>query len=266
MSHNEGVNSMPIEKWKWEYIECNMVEFNRGLHTQSKASQRFSRFFHWYYHPRLDIFAPSKFIGYVDTTHVNYEGWGSGGQTQQILKTYFDPVPPEDYDNYLNKLITVADSYGYTVSKKTLKGHYGWIYAPKRDVLEQYIMNDSSYDVSDYFDEVELHKEGTMKLSALNKYERNPKIKKAAILYHGVTCMGCKFNFEEQYGTHGKGFIEIHHIKQLSSVKEEHYVDPKEDIAVLCANCHRMVHHRKSNPLTIEQLIELVEKNKAKCT
>ncbi len=45
---------------------------------------------------------------------------------------------------------------------------------------------------------------------------------------------------------------------------EEHYVDPKEDIAVLCANCHRMVHHKRSDPLTIEKLTELVERNRTK--
>ncbi|WP_053375555.1 HNH endonuclease [Paenibacillus sp. FJAT-27812] len=252
---------MPIEQWKWEYIERNMVEFNRGLHILSKASERFSRYFHWYYHPRLDIFAPSKFIGYSETTHENYDGWGSGGQTQQILRTYFDHVPPEDYEHYLNKLIMVADSYGYTVSKKTLEGHYGWIYVPKRDVLEQYIMSDSAYEILD--DEDELHKEGLRKSSVVNKYERNPKIKKAAILYHGVTCMGCKFNFEEFYGDHGKGFIEIHHINPLSSVQKEHYVDPKEDIAVLCANCHRMIHRRRSDMLSLDELIAMVQRNKA---
>lgn len=248
---------LSIEQWKWEDIECNMVEFNRGLNGTSKASKRFARYSHWYYHPRLDIFAPSKFIGYNKTTHANYDGFGSGGQTQQILKNYFDPVSPENYENYLSKLIKFADSYGYNVSEKTLEGSLGWIYEPKLSILELFIRSDPAYEIR--HDEDALYKEGHKKLSTFNKYERNAKLKKAAILYHGTKCMGCGFSFEEQYGAHGKGFIEIHHLKSLSSFGAEHYVDPKEDIAVLCSNCHSIVHYRRNEPLTMEQLRELVK-------
>ncbi|MBY0203879.1 hypothetical protein [Paenibacillus cucumis (ex Kampfer et al. 2016)] len=76
-----------MEQWRWDYIELNMVEFNRSLHSGGLASKRFTKFYHWYYHPFLDIFAPSKFIGYYSTTHENYTGDGDGGQTQKILKT-----------------------------------------------------------------------------------------------------------------------------------------------------------------------------------
>ncbi|MGQ8875185.1 HNH endonuclease [Paenibacillus sp. TSA_86.1] len=236
-----------------------MVEFNRGLNLKSEASKRFAKYSHWYYHPRLDIFAPSKFIGYYNTTHENYSGSGYGGQTQQILRTYFDPVPLENYENYLEKLIVLADSYGYKVSEKTLQGS-GWIYEPKETVLEQFIKADTAYSIIE--DEIILYEEGGKKHSVVNKYERNDKVRKAAILYHGTTCMGCGFNFEEHYGSHGKGFIEIHHLNSLSSHGVEHYVDPKEDIAVLCSNCHKMVHRHVSEPLTINQLIELIEINK----
>ena len=30
--------------------------------------------------------------------------------------------------------------------------------------------------------------------------------------------------------------------------------DPKTDLAILCANCHRMVHRKKSTTLTIDEL------------
>lgn len=56
-----------------------MVEFSSGLHLKNKANKRFAKYNHWYYPPRLNIFAPSKFIGYYNSTHENYFGSGYGG-------------------------------------------------------------------------------------------------------------------------------------------------------------------------------------------
>ncbi|MED4046764.1 HNH endonuclease, partial [Priestia aryabhattai] len=68
------------------------------------------------------------------------------------------------------------------------------------------------------------------------------------------------FNFEEVYGERGRDFIEIHHIKPLSSLKEAVAINPKTDLVPLCANCHRMIHRRKNEVLTVEQLKALTKK------
>ncbi|MFF2909787.1 hypothetical protein [Paenibacillus sp. NPDC057934] len=251
---------MRIQQWRWEYIERNMLEFNRGLHTKSFANKKFNMFYHWYYHPILDLFAPSKFIGYSNTNHENYKGEGDGGQTQKTLKNYFDPVSIDEYEFYLDKLTKYADSFGHRLSKRLSTAGGGWVYIPNK-IVDCFIENDKSYEV-DIDNEEALFKEGEGKRVTVNKYERDPKLKKAAILIHGVTCMGCEFNFEEHYGEYGKGFIEIHHLESLASVKGEHYVDPKEGIAVLCSNCHRMVHRKKDTPLTLEQLMVMIKSNK----
>ncbi|WP_144028760.1 hypothetical protein [Paenibacillus tyrfis] len=145
---------MPTEEWKWQYIERNMVEFHRGTHLHSIATKRFAMYSHWYYHPLLDIFAPSKFIGYQDTTHDNYEGSGSGGQTQQILKPYFDPIFDNEYIELLNKLLSFANSYGYKISKKTSETGWGWIYKPTSEVIERFIENDTAYEIVNDDEEV----------------------------------------------------------------------------------------------------------------
>ncbi|WP_327297410.1 HNH endonuclease [Streptomyces sp. NBC_01197] len=75
--------------------------------------------------------------------------------------------------------------------------------------------------------------------------ERNPalrrrKIGQARRLGHPLQCTVCTFNFGERYGALGEGYIEVHHTLPL------HISGPREtkleDLAFLCANCHRMCH------------------------
>ncbi|MFJ7976656.1 HNH endonuclease [Peribacillus sp. NPDC096379] len=69
------------------------------------------------------------------------------------------------------------------------------------------------------------------------------------------------FNFEEVYGARGKNYIEVHHIKPLSTLEEEMGVGTEKDLVPVCANCHRMIPRRKDEVLTVEQL-KLLIKNK----
>ena len=71
----------------------------------------------------------------------------------------------------------------------------------------------------------------------------------------------CRFDFEKSYGERGKGFIEVHHIKPLSSSNEEMIINPETDLVPVCANCHRMIHRRKDHILSIEEMNSLIEIN-----
>lgn len=90
------------------------------------------------------------------------------------------------------------------------------------------------------------------------KIERSPKAAKRAKEVHGTVCQGCALDFGVIYGPVGNGYIEAHHLTPLSELPEDVPVslDPKADFAVLCANCHRMV-HRKNGPRTVDALREL---------
>jgi len=74
----------------------------------------------------------------------------------------------------------------------------------------------------------------------------------------GHICMGCGFDFQRVYGERGQDYIEAHHLTPLHMLPEGKAVpmNPKKDFAVLCANCHRIV-HRKKPTLTIEELREM---------
>lgn len=99
--------------------------------------------------------------------------------------------------------------------------------------------------------------EGAVKTIKVNVYERSAYARKQAIQYHGCKCVVCGFDFETVYGVIGKGFIHIHHLKELSEIKEEYELDYKNDLVPVCPNCHSML-HRKSPALTIEELKSMI--------
>ncbi|MEU1080996.1 HNH endonuclease [Streptomyces sp. NPDC005908] len=75
--------------------------------------------------------------------------------------------------------------------------------------------------------------------------ERDPKLRARKIGHvreQGLPlqCEVCAFDFARAYGDLGDGYIEVHHITPLhvSGVRETKL----DDLACLCANCHRMCH------------------------
>ncbi|KAB0537054.1 5-methylcytosine-specific restriction protein A [Pseudochrobactrum saccharolyticum] len=102
-------------------------------------------------------------------------------------------------------------------------------------------------------------------LTRVHRYrERNAKLRSkkiASIIARGgtIACEICNFDFEETYGDHGRGFIEVHHLLPLHELTEAR-ANRLEDLALVCANCHRMLH--ASRPwLTLEGLKYLIKIN-----
>lgn len=102
--------------------------------------------------------------------------------------------------------------------------------------------------------------EGSKKKRFTNYYERDQKLRAAAVEHHGVVCKVCGFDFEETYGECGKGYIEVHHLRPISTLGKQTKVNFKSDMTVLCSNCHRMVHRRKDHVLALEELKDLLGK------
>jgi predicted HNH restriction endonuclease len=94
-------------------------------------------------------------------------------------------------------------------------------------------------------------------------YERDPKLRAQAVAIHGTTCMVCGFDFFNRYGERGAGYIEVHHIHPISRLSKRTKIDPKSDMAVVCSNCHRMIHRSSSNVLSLAQLKLLVNSQAA---
>jgi 5-methylcytosine-specific restriction protein A len=108
-------------------------------------------------------------------------------------------------------------------------------------------------------------KEGKV-LYKLHKYrERNQAIvkeKKAQFLkdHKALFCEACAFDFERQYGTVGKGYIECHHRIPLAE-NELATTTNLSDLALVCANCHRML-HRDISHLSIDGLRALLRQKR----
>lgn len=99
-------------------------------------------------------------------------------------------------------------------------------------------------------------KEGRLKIQAHKRRERDgafPRLKKAEAMRRDgkLECEVCTFVFATQYGDHGADFIECHHREPLAML------DPNDgkrttlqDLALVCANCHRMLHWKDLPSIT----------------
>lgn len=88
----------------------------------------------------------------------------------------------------------------------------------------------------------------------LERDGRLPRRVKAARLRETgrLECEVCRFDFSANYGPLGDGFIEAHHRRPV------HQLDGNEktkavDLALVCSNCHRML-HRATPQMSVEEL------------
>ncbi|MDH0733082.1 HNH endonuclease [Pseudomonas sichuanensis] len=105
--------------------------------------------------------------------------------------------------------------------------------------------------------EIQEAEEGRVLTRMHRTRERDRKLvaskKKHALEKYGkLECEVCGFNFLAEYGMAGEGLIDVHHLKPVHTLRpgEKTHLN---DLALLCANCHRVVHSSK-RWLDIEQL------------
>lgn len=103
----------------------------------------------------------------------------------------------------------------------------------------------------DTLDDVQSYqaKEGKVSYRYHRTLERDRKVvairKANALKLHGkLECEGCGFDFAAAYGPRGHGFIEAHHTNPVHAMQEGDVTTP-EDLALVCSNCHRMIHKAK---------------------
>jgi hypothetical protein len=108
--------------------------------------------------------------------------------------------------------------------------------------------------------------EGTAHLVSHLRGERNRTIveaKKAAMLNTTgrLCCEVCGFDFSIAYGPLGDGFCEVHHLVPLSAATES-ITTTLDDLAVLCSNCHRII-HRSTPMLSVADLSKVVSHSRS---
>jgi 5-methylcytosine-specific restriction protein A len=101
-------------------------------------------------------------------------------------------------------------------------------------------------EIGEISEEESEYSEGRANQIMTTRYERNVEARNICISHYGYKCSICNMVFEAMYGEVGKGFIHVHHISFISDQGELHTIDPIEDLATVCPNCHAML-HRKIN-------------------
>jgi 5-methylcytosine-specific restriction enzyme A len=117
------------------------------------------------------------------------------------------------------------------------------------------------------FDENIFVSEGKKKLVTTQVYERSKQLRDRAIDHYTndgvIVCAACGFDFYKTYGEVGRGYIEIHHQKPIFQYEETNFSrlvsDALKDLIPLCANCHRIVHRKRDKPLSIEELVAILD-------
>jgi hypothetical protein len=101
--------------------------------------------------------------------------------------------------------------------------------------------------------------EGRSRLVLHLQRERNQAVvrskKRHATSLH---CEVCGFSFGSAYGRAASDYCEVHHLLPLSEVARTTRTR-MEDLAILCANCHRVV-HLQNPPYTLSQVRAMLAK------
>ena len=161
----------------------------------------------------------------------NYQGKGMASFSK-LDKTIFD-----EFVNNREELSSIAQAIRRTAKNEQLVKK---IYHIEEEIDE------GSFIVREGKVMYKLHRYIERKQS-INKKKKADYLKKNGKL----DCEVCGFDFKKQYGDLGEGFIECHHripLHQLNGEKTTRL----EDLALVCANCHRMLH--KDLSITVEEL------------
>lgn len=103
--------------------------------------------------------------------------------------------------------------------------------------------------------------EGREVLRAHRARERSRELREAKIrAAPALRCEVCDFDFGATYPVVGDGFIEVHHVSSLSERGPGGGTTTLDDLALVCANCHRMLHRSE---IDIDELRGIVREARA---
>lgn len=223
----------------------NLARFQRGARRHRARTRRiFARTEYWVRDENSGAFGPGKFLGYrgmdfatYEQAHAgNYRGKFNGGTARLNIQealggaTFAPDAVLEAECRAWGVRLLGADAWG---GAGAAKWKFLSIPVPGRAAVTEF---------PDEVSQPERYPEGATWTVTVNAYERNRKARAACVRHHGTRCAVCDMDFAERYGPIGAGFIHVHHLKQMSEVREEYEVDPVKDLRPVCPNCHAMLH------------------------
>ncbi len=195
-------------------------------------------------------FSPSRYVGYASNT--------------MQMHNQNDDKDGKETNAAINKIVGYTLNSSEEIEVEYLRFTYELGIEPNNKKRKYWKFNIKGVDFKNNISSDEGFPEGKIIERKHKARERNPKlisaVKEKFISENGkVYCVACGFNFEEKYGDRGNGYIEAHHTIPIS----EMIVGKKtniEDIALVCSNCHRIL-HRTRPWLRMDELKKII-KNK----
>lgn len=99
------------------------------------------------------------------------------------------------------------------------------------------------------------------RLSEIRTYvrSRHAGLRAAALAQSKGVCEGCRINYWSLPDGLGRSVLQVHHKRALATSNKPRRTKLK-DLAVLCANCHGMLHSAGKTPMAIEVLRRQLKK------
>ncbi|MDQ0087608.1 hypothetical protein J2T12_001002 [Paenibacillus anaericanus] len=168
------------------------------------------------------------------------------------------------------KGLTVSEAVELLRQEVSLNQPYSYLYEPVIRLLNlslglEMSSRNGGVIAATALDETAVeYPEGKIAYILHRRRERNPiVIKRAKELFvkkHGkLYCEVCCLDFTAVYGERGKDFIEGHHKKLISEMRDGE-TTKVDDIAMLCSNCHRMIHRKPL--ISVEELAVIVNQSR----
>ena len=89
---------------------------------------------------------------------------------------------------------------------------------------------------------------------------RNPRLREAAKKKWGLRCYCCGFDYEVFYGAVAKDLAIVHHLKVFQHSNGKPRRATVNDVRVVCANCHHVIHVEKE-PIALDDLKERISES-----
>ncbi len=193
------------------------------------------------------LLAPSRFVGYKTNNYKKHRKNDEKDGRKTCKK--IDVILGHGYEEN-EKLDSVLMQLFKAPSYTKAKRHF-WILGDKDKIDDKII----DKQIKEYEEQKEIRKH----ISYEGRISR--KNREELIQELGITCQVCNRTMEEMYGQIGRGYIELHHLKPFCNLE----VGGKRklnsgDFAVLCPNCHRMIHKTKEIG-DIEKFKQMINKN-----
>ncbi len=148
--------------------------------------------------------------------------------------------------NGVNPVIEILLKEAYPLSEKKRKGRIEELAA-----LDIAIPGDSDLEVEEGRKRLVEHLVGERSKNAvLNKKKQ---VRASGL---PLACEVCGFVFADKYREPGADYCEVHHLPPLAGEKQVRKTR-NQDLAIVCANCHRVI-HRRNPPFTMEEMRQML--------